>query len=319
MVVVNNGIFNMNGNSRITEHVSSSNGGAVEINHENAVINMSGTSSITGNRATTPATSSAAVGGLRIIRGTLNMSGESSITGNRHGTAADAPLADLLVNRPTDDTDARFNINENPKLGVVILHAIQGSNSSINVGADFDGSIDTIHLRGADTDASTVMNLWTDKTVLTGDGAADAVANVTLGNFRTTNSATAGVITETHEIDDTGVLRRNPSSQPFTFVISPLPGTPPEITSGITLSRSGAGSNQTTETLTITNADDYTNIRWLFGINDTVLETGPTIDLDLDSVTPGQSYNIIGTQRIFVEAWQGGVYFGTTVVFEVVP
>jgi hypothetical protein len=51
--------------------------------------------------------------------------------------------------------------------------------------------------------------MWTGATVLEGDVAA-ALANVTLGNFRTTTNASAGAISDTHHIDAVGVLRELP-------------------------------------------------------------------------------------------------------------
>jgi hypothetical protein len=103
-------------------------------------------------------------------------------------------------------------------------------------------------------------------------------------------------------------------SQGFTFVIEPLPGSPPTLTPGIILSQSGNG-HPTSASLEI--ASVYTNIEWLFGVDDDVLGTSHTLVLDVS--IPGRPYNIVGTWELYVGAWQAGVYFGANVLFTVLP
>jgi uncharacterized repeat protein (TIGR02543 family) len=113
-----------------------------------------------------------------------------------------------------------------------------------------------------------------------------------------------------------------PGSNVFNFEMQPITEQNPniDIVTGLILSRSGSGVYSPTATITVTNASIYTNIQWLFGVNDVVLGTGPILELDLDDITAGQSYNIVGTQSIFVQVTvPGGVTFGRTITFEVIP
>jgi hypothetical protein len=170
---------------------------------------MSGTASVTGNRSSASATTSDSAGGVRISHGTLSMYEESSIRGNWHGTAANAPFADVYANR-AGSLNGVLNINDKSKVGTVILNATENDNSHINVGSGFEGSIDAIHLRGSGVNMNTLIGYWTGCPVITGSGAdiANALANITLGNFRLSGAATA--ISATHHIDNAGVLRENP-------------------------------------------------------------------------------------------------------------
>jgi hypothetical protein len=205
VVEMTNGTFNMNGDSTITGHVVDSVNGAVHINGSSAVMNMYNEAAVTGNRTTQGATATGAIGGVRIATGTLTMNDRSHITGNRHGSAETGPFEDVFVNRSGTITGI-LNMNGNSEIGTIILEAIEGDNSRINFGSGFNGKVDTIHLRSAAalTVVERTAGFWLGKVVLDGPGAAAAVANVTLGNFRSLGGTPNFLPVNPYTIADSG-------------------------------------------------------------------------------------------------------------------
>jgi hypothetical protein len=211
LIQIVNGEFHMEGNSSITGHINNatSSSGAVLINGSAATMTMSRTASVTGNRSSAPAATSDSAGGVHILNGILTMYDESSIRDNRHGTAANAPFADVYAHR-SGTGDGRLNINGESKVGTLILNATETLNASFNVGPGFDGSVDEIDLRISGASAPDVRAWWTGRIVLTAENIPAALGRVNLGNFRTGGGVNGGAISDTHFIDNAGVLQLLP-------------------------------------------------------------------------------------------------------------
>jgi hypothetical protein len=126
---------------------------------------------------------------------------------------------------------------------------------------------------------------------------------------------------QTTQLEGASIFVR-PPPQTFNFTLPEITGQPPEVTSGITLSRSNSGGNSSSATLTINNASlfDAANIVWLFGAEEDLLGTGTQLEINLGNYAINQGYNIIGVQTIFVQTYVSGAgFFGANVTFTVVP
>jgi len=197
VINISNGTFRMLEGSQITGHTANTDSGAaVNINGSNAVFEMSG-GSINGNNNTIAATATTASGGVYFGYGYFTMSG-GSITGNKHGIeASDAYIA-------TYDAD-RFTMSGNAALGALKLNAdsvTAGSNVLIGA-AGWNGSVETLNLRGNKSDIDMVARDWNSRTLFKGINAT-GVGRIGLGEFISSNNNARRDITSTHYIGTTG-------------------------------------------------------------------------------------------------------------------
>ena len=127
-----------------------------------------------------------------------------SITGNS-GVAGD-----VLMERIT------LTFSGNAQVGTLTLMAGSAGHTTVNIASGWSGDNVRLNLYGSQSIigdySSGVIYLWLGKTILEGDVNATTVAKFTPGNFitNTTPVASTQPITNTHYINNSGVLTANP-------------------------------------------------------------------------------------------------------------
>ena len=193
--VAYSGILTMKEGSKITDHTTNSNVGAVYV-QIGALLQMEG-GEISGN--STSDTRGNASGGVFFSGGIITMSG-GKITGN---TAPSARPSDVYCM-----ADAQFSLSGTAEIGYITLGAAPFDDASIMLGSTYTpANKSTINLYSEAATLAITIVRWVNKAVLKKDSgsitAAD-VAKFNLGHFIGTDNVQS--IDQDHEINATGVL-----------------------------------------------------------------------------------------------------------------
>jgi len=232
--------------------------------------------------------------------------------------------SNIVLNSVAILQNANINLSDNAELGELTLNASAIEKATLTVSSGWNGEITALNLRGESTNITDVISYWDGNTVLSAASgtlelATIAYFNEKLGNFLGQSALIEQAISDTHVIDNDGILREK---QGFVFVIPPFDDNSPDtIATNLTLSRSEAN----TASFKISNPNDYTLIEWYFGLvklSAGISGTkGETLALAVSGVPdPSRPYDILGTQIITVEVITVlGAFYTTDFVFTVAP
>jgi hypothetical protein len=175
LVQITNGTLNMQEGSKITGHVVKAiENTTVSINGDNASFVMAG-GEITGNTIDELGVSIGAIdmsianGSVTLFNGSISMSG-GSISGNTFYPNPFFP-PDVYVAASIAE---RLTLSGTANIGVLRLNAASNdAYANIAIGANWEGSVDVLHLHSDTPTMSTALDWWMDKPILTGHPAQD--------------------------------------------------------------------------------------------------------------------------------------------------
>jgi len=218
-VRIDNGIFTMNGGEI-------SGNRAVAVLVDGGTFTMNG-GEIRGNIASTNSVGWA--GGIEVHSGAFNMNG---------GRITDNVLNDMATHADARVSDASiFTLSGNAQIGNLqladLVSTVGGSPSPNNfvIQSGWSGNISTLNLTRSPSNIQDVINIYQNRTIIRGSGAAAAIASnrITLGNFIAQMGGNTQPIYPTAYLDTDGVLRLNLVSAPVVVAtqgVSPDRGFP---------------------------------------------------------------------------------------------
>jgi hypothetical protein len=198
--VENGASFIMLDGSIIRENISSATGvssAAVVITGGSSFIMNGGL--ITQNQATASSTTIAAGLYATGIDATITLL-NGSIIGNT-SFAGDVIASQGLNN---------FTMSGTATVGTLTLNATATAFRSLTIANDWTGSVTGLNLRGANS-MNNVISFWENQKILIGEGVnGTTVSQITLGDFLTNTAGDTQAISDTHQLNDLGVLVVNP-------------------------------------------------------------------------------------------------------------
>jgi hypothetical protein len=338
LVDVTNGSLTMKTGSSITGHTVSANGtasGAVSIELDGSFVMEGGT--ITGNANNLPYTYP--TGGV-YVQGSFTMSG-GTINNNIN---AFSNLADVTI-----FGTGTITLSGTAQIGALMLNAAGPTQRArVVIGGAYTGSVNTLNLRADSSNLTDVINFWTvsapsTAVVIAGATApavpyslaASDITKFTLGNFISdftggTRSIANNDLTvigqedwRNYRIEDTGanIGKLVQVAVGTKFEIS-ITDAGPSITPAIpddtvlTLSRTAAGGNARTATLSVAApvGSTYTAVNWY--VTGTTIEAEDVNTIILDATH--RDFFKTGTYFLTVELLKNGVPYNTTIEFKVV-
>ena len=201
LINIQRGVLIMRDGSKITG-INGSNGyGAVYVGSSNASFKMEG-GEISGNNGGT--NSSFFYSCVHVESGgTFEMSG-GSITGNTYRNRAQ----DVYIHY-----DGKFLLSGNARIGTLMLYTNYDANvrSTVIIDGIYSGMVTILHLRGYNSSANVVANMWTNvPVIINGTASVISMFNTALGDFVEQYIATSSVdlqpISTTHVLNASGIL-----------------------------------------------------------------------------------------------------------------
>ncbi|MCL2382235.1 MAG: InlB B-repeat-containing protein [Treponema sp.] len=159
---------------------------------------------ISGNRNTNQAAANTLnTGGVAVNENATFIMEGGRITGNNVGNS------DILRDVYVAHNATGFSLSGAAEIGVLTLNATSATVfRPVTIEAGWTGAVETLNLRGTNSNVTTVANWWTNNQVLTGSGVnATTVGQFTLGEFISNASwENLELISQTHTLGPNGHL-----------------------------------------------------------------------------------------------------------------